>query len=563
MFDGLASPPKSRRLVYLIAIAPSLCSLWVIWQFSVNVPLLDEWVIARLLPQVQEGTATWFEWFRQFNEHRILIPRLIIVTIAQLSGWNLRWESLVTWGLTALIGLGLCQLERSRNGLVLVITHLLIFSFAQWENWLIGLYLKYLIPIACLVWGLWLTQKKLNLWLKAAAAGILSTIATFSIANGLLLWLLLFPNLFPTWAKLKQAKSVAIAWALGFMLHLYWYFGDYRSPYAAFDWFYPLTHLPEVAHYLLVFLGAPWAFGTSLPPLAIATLVGLVLGSGFTLAIFKLWQSPHLWQPSLPWLTIALYSLTSGLVVAIGRIYSGVDQALTSRYSTFALYFMVGLLHLGALLWQSALQPWLKRLIGCGLGISLVLHLQTAIAATQIMTNLHTERLQGKACLQAINLLELEPCIQAHINPKPAMVKQRANRLAQAGFLPLLPTPVVAPSPPSPAHGQVEQWQQISDRTYKVSGWAVLPHRHRPADALFLTYTNSQGEHILFDLISPKLPRPDIAQAIGSAYLKCGWEKLIHLPHRSGQISAWSYDTEQLRFYLIANGQTLLELMQR
>lgn len=551
------SANRLRYFIYAIAIAPGLLSLWAIWHFSVNVPLLDEWVIARLLPQVQAGTATWFEWFRQFNEHRILVPRLVIVLLAQLSNWDLKWESLVTWCLTALIGLGLFQLGKSthRSSLVIILTSLLIFSFAQWENWLIGLYLKYLIPIACLVWGLNLTSSNTHPWLKAGGAACLSTIATFSIANGLLLWLLLFPNLFSTWTKLQHQKPIAIAWGIGFTLHLYWYFRDYRSPYADFDWLYPLTHLAEVTHYLLAFLGAPLAFGTPWSPLAIATLIGGVLSIGFILAIYQLWRRPHLWQPSLPWLTISLYSLTSGLVVAIGRIYSGVDQALTSRYSTFALYFMVGLLHLGAIILPTVTHSWLKHLISFTIGISLILHTQTAIAATQIMTQLHSQRLQGKACLQAINLLELTPCIQAHINPKPTMVKQRAQLLAQTGYLPLLTSPIVPPTPPSSNHGKLEQWQHIHDRTYKISGWAILPHQQRPADAVFLTYPNPQGQQILFTLISPTLPRPDISQAIGANYLNSGWEKILELPQPPQQISAWSYDTQQLRFYQLATAQ--------
>jgi hypothetical protein len=551
-----------------LAIAPAFLLAYFLIQFTVNVPLLDEWVIARLLPQVRNGTATFTDFFSQFNEHRIFFPRLIIVAMAFFTGWDLRYENLFAFLVVCLISLNLNRLRQITLGLenssliLLVFTNVLIFSLAQWENWLVGLYLKYFLPIACLTLGILICDRDRQIKTKAILCGILATISTFSIANGILLWLLFLPLLFSSWSELKRQINLVIIWILAFGLNLYLYFADYRSPYAGFDLFYPLSHPLAVLHYFLVFLGSPLAFGSYFSPMAIATTLGLVMFSLFLLVCAYIWQHPLLWRRSMGWLAIAFYSLGSDLVVAVGRIYSGVEQALTSRYSTFALYFIVALLHLLGLAiahFNSQTRhriQWMPKLVTFALTILLLLHFQTTLVSAQTMSSLRLERLQGKACLQAMNLIDTSECIKLKNNPKPTMVKERGNKINQSGFLnpPLIASPVLI-NPilvsQTEQYGWFDRLEKISDRQYQASGWAILPNRREPADAVFLAYENPKGEEVLFKIVVKRTVRPDVAKSLGQDYLNAGWEGSFslddlpqNLPQNTTKISAYAYDTD-------------------
>ena len=48
----------------------------------------------------------------------------------------------------------------------------------------------------------------------------------------------------------------------------------------------------------------------------------------------------------LPWLSIGMYSIFSGLLTSAGRTGFGVKQALESRYVTFSTYLSVSLIYL-------------------------------------------------------------------------------------------------------------------------------------------------------------------------------------------------------------------------
>ena len=98
---------------------------------------------------------------------------LIFIGLAYLTNWDVRYEMLVIFLLTCIISLNVYCLSRLtlRSNFItvlflLAISNLLIFSPAQYENWLWGIQVVVYIPIACLTGYLVIAKKKLSLRTK-------------------------------------------------------------------------------------------------------------------------------------------------------------------------------------------------------------------------------------------------------------------------------------------------------------------------------------------------------------------------------------------------------------
>ncbi|NES64149.1 MAG: hypothetical protein F6K24_02230, partial [Okeania sp. SIO2D1] len=89
---------------------------------------------------------------------------------------------------------------------------------------------------------------------------------------------------------------------------------------------------------------------------------------------------------------------------------------------------------------------------------------------------------------------------------------------------------------------------------YFVNGWAFLPERNEPADAIILTYKNQAYNWIIFDvLMSAQTQRENLVQLFNNpAYLNAGWEQTISgklLPKGQWKISAWAFDAKLGKAY--------------
>src|SRR5205823_5215659 len=83
--------------------------------------------------------------------------------------------------------------DRTLRLFLFLIANLIIFSPAQYENWLQGQQLVYYIPIACITTCLLVGGSGWKLPTKFGVCAALSVISTFSCANGILCWLVVIP----------------------------------------------------------------------------------------------------------------------------------------------------------------------------------------------------------------------------------------------------------------------------------------------------------------------------------------------------------------------------------
>ncbi|NJM28323.1 MAG: hypothetical protein HC856_09130 [Pseudanabaena sp. RU_4_16] len=177
-------------------------------------------------------------------------------------------------------------------------------------------------------------------------------------------------------------------------------------------------------------------------------------------------------------------------------------------------------------------------------------------------------RLQGKACLLLIDNFVDEDCLRDKISPRVSVVRDRIHAINKYGFLqPPLVTSKNAEDIGGNGqdnYGYFDSLRKSDAKNYIATGWAILPQKQEPADAVILAYKDADDKSIVFAVVDRQFPRSDIAKAYGkSAYLNSGWEtqisldELPSLPNQKLQVSAWAFDTDTGKAFKL-NGQFAL-----
>src|SRR5208282_4675420 len=89
------SPPGSllaRHGGKMLALLPLAFLIWMVSRYAVSVPFGDQWELVPLLEKTYHETLTFHDLWAQHNEHRILFPKIIMLGLAHLTGWNIYYE---------------------------------------------------------------------------------------------------------------------------------------------------------------------------------------------------------------------------------------------------------------------------------------------------------------------------------------------------------------------------------------------------------------------------------------------------------------------------------------
>jgi hypothetical protein len=298
------------------------------------------------------------EWFwSQHNEHRLVVPKLFL--LADLRLFHARQIFLLTsvlviqflhlatlsWSMRVLGGWR-GALWRSGTGLAAFC----LFCPSQYETLTWGFQTCFVLPglfatlsfIGLLLY--WTDSQRRDgipgssrlLWLSILAA----LVATYSLANGNLLWPLLVATAVFLRLRLAAVLSLAVTGALSTALYFCRYIRPsyHANPVASMD--APAT----LVKFVTVYFGSSWV-RQSMNAAAFIGVAGLVIA----LAVFlraKAYARTSRAFTLLLVLTI-VFCIGTAFVTAAGRLSFGVQQAFVSRYQTFALLFWCSL----GLLW--------------------------------------------------------------------------------------------------------------------------------------------------------------------------------------------------------------------
>ena len=322
-------------------LAPVVGVITAVHRHAVNLPYWDEWQLVPLLEKLRVGTLRVSDLWAQHNEHRVLLPRVALLALASVSGWDVRDELYANVALAVVSLSLLCVLlgksVGGRSGPLSVAASVMMFSMAQWENWSWGWQMSFFMnglaaTTAAVALAYW-PEKRWAI-LAASMAGVM---ATLSLASGIvLLWLV------PATVALcgDRHRRIDVVWTAliaGVLsaLYLWGYHRPVHHPALGYD--RPL----DLAVYLLAYLGSPFA-GSSVRSAAMFGVLGVLMLVSAACSVWRLGGAAR--RAATPWLFLASYVVGTGALTGLGRVGFGTTQALASRYTTLSCLFWISTL---------------------------------------------------------------------------------------------------------------------------------------------------------------------------------------------------------------------------
>jgi hypothetical protein len=177
--------------VWGVWVAMFVAALIFVERYGSNVPSWDGWDMVPTLTGRQPVTAEWL--WSQHNEHRVPLPRLILLGLHRITGINFRTPMFFNVLLTgALAGAAILVARRLRGGRVSftdAFFPLIILNWGQAANLIWGWQIQFYASMALSVVALLLIARSgphLRLW-NAASLGVCLILLPLCGANGLIL----------------------------------------------------------------------------------------------------------------------------------------------------------------------------------------------------------------------------------------------------------------------------------------------------------------------------------------------------------------------------------------
>lgn len=567
---------KKEKLLILIPIfslALSVFSagliLYFILKYGVDVPYNDQWNYAEFFVHYFDGTLTFEELFRLQNEYRQFFPNIIFLGLGLLTDWNVKYEMFVVFLLACLTSYNILRLSfftlkgnKWMSWVLFFIANLFIFSPMQYENWLFGVQIQYLLPMACISSCLLLALTKTNKYVALIVCILLSLISSYSTPNGFLCWLLTFPVLLIRSPQKSFFRKwpVVLIWLMGIALTLFFYFFDYKNPPDYPSTYSIFEHPIDAIKYFFALLGNPIRIVHSLQHI---TAVGGVVFFIFILILIYLFyhrKDKLLIQNSIVWLMLATYSLVSAGLVTIGRLGFGLYQSLSSRYTSYTLYLIVAGIFLLALIirhYKINTRFVIYRNIFLAIFIVYIISVKidTYPVAVSDLKIFHSRIQHGKAGLLFINHFPHQECENKIYPYNPRQLWCWANLLNDLGYLrpALLKTDVIqdieGEESGEVTYGSLDKIERLQGNEFKAYGTAMMPDNKRPADAVLLSFDNYKGKSLLLDLYNGD---------------SINWTKTFSLgmvPYDTVTISAWAFDANNAKAYRLHGNYKLAKIV--
>jgi hypothetical protein len=331
-------------IIALLILAPIVGTAFLSFHYGLEVPRTDSWdVIPALLQKQSAGQLSFWDFWAQHNEQRILFPRLVMYGLAQISGWNFKVGIGFNLILLTLVFVVLWRLlqttleEELRFWLpwLLVTFSWITFTTVPWQNliWEISGTLFFMNVLAGTVsfWSLarWPGQLK-----GTCFAALAATVSMYSLGNGVLVWAVGLGMLLL--ARRRRLNQV-LCWFVCAAATTAAYFYGFVSPTHQVG-ARQLTGEPlSLAQYASTLLGAPWQHSLSIE--AWVGLLGAALFMGYT--AWALRKGGTVLEKLLPWLAIGWFVLINPILTGISRASFGVRHAFAPRYVSITNLFWI------------------------------------------------------------------------------------------------------------------------------------------------------------------------------------------------------------------------------
>jgi hypothetical protein len=330
-------------LAAVAAAAISLDTITLIVRHFQPLFFWDQWLTIDQYISFENGSFKISDLFSKYNEHRIVFPRLFFLADF-IFGRGMNVINILSIFIIQFLHVViLANMERKFHRdaiavLVIAIIVILLFNFGQSENFNWGFQVQFVGVYAAASLAFWwyanaARRPNLDRWTFSDATGsaIMAFIATYSMANGVIACAMLVLLGLTLRAKpLLTTGAAALAAGLA-----YAYFHDFGPTDSASPPGFALQHPVRFLVYVLAYIGGPAAgFG-----FGAAVAMG-VLGSA--LAAFAILRMAAIGEQSAAraaLVAIMAFVAATSAATASGRLFLGLEQALSSRYLTPACIF--------------------------------------------------------------------------------------------------------------------------------------------------------------------------------------------------------------------------------
>ena len=352
-----APPAESPRYsglqnlaVALVFVAAFGRQLVYVSRYAVNLMYGDQWAIYQ--PQFQ-GQGWWASFFFQHGPHREGLGMILARFLANLSGWNSRWDAFAALSLLLAAAVLAVALARRfgalRHPLLAAGLPLLFLNVHQYEVFVGPVNLSHgsmpvLLVIVCSL--AWFIRDPLPRHLVIGTVTVLATFTGFGIFLGVVSPVLVGFEAGQAGRKGKRAEAgfalldLAII-GLGWVVFAHGYkfqpaVDGFRFPYEQ-----PAEYLVFVGRMLGNFAGLPVLSGAELlVGLGLAAaLLGLALYHGTRCLRRTVAAEPR----SAVLFSLASFTLLFCANCAVGRVFTGVTAPLAPRYVTLLIPGMLAL----------------------------------------------------------------------------------------------------------------------------------------------------------------------------------------------------------------------------
>lgn len=323
----------------LCAAAIPLVSLALFFPWVDELPRWDQWGLVEAWEAHFAGRPVLPVLLEPYNGHMNVAPRALFFVLGLATRWSLRTEVLLGYLLASSLAAVLILMLRDSGERFLLLAApvtLQVFSLLHSTNFTTGYAVgQHLCQLGIAATIFALTRPRIS-GLHVTTAALAAALATFSWGSGVIAWplgtLILLARMrwlwtsWIVWGGLMMAALLAVRKGSGHIPPLSY-----------------VLHEPSYALFGLAVLGkpiSPWGFPT--PP------VGLLLGVLVTAAttatavwVLTLRQPPLL---LLRWGLLGVSGLGAAVLIALGRAWSPLSQALAPQYAVASYFLPLSLL---------------------------------------------------------------------------------------------------------------------------------------------------------------------------------------------------------------------------
>lgn len=476
----------------LAGVGAAIASAYLVITTYSPLPHWDEWA---LFDHLATGRVSLHWLWAQHNEHRIFVPKLFfladvylfrgrqIFLLAGIFVVQLFQIALLSWSLRVLGGMR-GSAWRAATGLIAYC----VLCPTQYENLTWGFQLQFVIPAAmatAAILSLLLYMRRRSTLLLALSIAA-ATIATWSLANGMLLWPLLVLTAIIVHARKPEGRLYEAPFSLliAATINIGLYFFHYHRPAPDSG---VVRSVGEMLKFTIVYFGSTFIRHSSG---AIAITLGIIGLAAAAIVIVRTIRQPA--SPLYIELSfVMLFCVLTAAITSTGRLHLGLEQATASRYQTFALLFWccLGV----AIIGETSRRP-LRFSILVALLLAAMLGFATQLRLPLIDAQWRQLRLDrvSDALASGVN----DPAVLADAYPDPQTVLRAAaylnqQRLSIFGMMPYANTgqpleSLFRVAPATECSGYLSDAQSVGDGL-RVRGFAFDNVSKRPARRIIAT----------------------------------------------------------------------------